>query len=289
MNVDKKIVALVILVLVSYTFLLKPQLTKRNKVMGELKTREQILTDCFSAKKKLPTESTVNKLSEGNNKLKKDYQSTARKIFHRTISEDTLPFEKEKWPLYFRKTLHVTTAELIAEAGKRNARIPSSLGFANNIPSEDDVIPLLNKLGLMREFILTALDSGVTEISGLKLLQEDSRPGRQVSKKSEEEQSLEKPGQGPKGKRHSGYTINVDTGFIKECPFVVKLSCDTEALFKLLYAFQRDYSFFLIQNIQVGKNENRLTVDLLLSALYEKKSIEEDIKPQRKKDSPPVL
>ena len=273
MKVDKKIIALVILILVSYTFLLKPQFAKRSRVREELKTKEQILIDCFSAEGKLPTEDGVNRLKERNDKLRKDYESMAKEMFHHAISEGALPFEKEKWPLYFRKTLHVTMAELVTEAQRRNARIPSSFGFANSIPSEEEVISLLNKLGLIREFILTALDSGVTEIAGLKLLQEDFTSGEKSSKKSGEEQSLEEAGQGSKKKKEAGNAIgiiDIGTSFIEECPFIVKLSCDTEALFKLLYTLQKDYNFYLIQNIQVKKNGEKLVVDLLLSALYEK-------------------
>ena len=289
MTVDKKTITLIILVLISYVFLLRPQFAKRNKVVEELRTKKRILTECFSTREKLPTEDAVIRFRESNDKLKKDYQSMAREVFHQTISENTLPFEKEKWPLYFRKTLYVTTAELIAEARKRKAKIPSSFGFASNIPSEEEVIPLLNKLGLIRGFILTALNSGVTEITGLRLMQEDSAQGKESPKKSEGEQPLEQAGRSVKGKgKTQGIksATNTDTGFIEEWTLIVKLSCDTKALFKLLHTFQKDYSFFLIKNIQVKRSEDRLIVDLLLSALYEKKALEKDTMLQKKKDHP---
>ena len=276
MKVDKKIIVLTALALISYTFLLKPQLTKRNMVMFPLRRKERVLRDCFSAREKLPTEDAVKKLKESNDKLKTDYGNMAGKVFHQSVTEDTLPFEKEKWPLYFRKTLYVTRAELIAEAGRRNARIPASFGFASNIPSEEEVLSLLNRLGLIREFVLIALNSGVSEITILKFLNEDSVPGRGVQGKSGQEQSLEQAGRGVKAGGRTmpaGYSTNMDTAFIREVPFIVKLSGDTEALFRLLYTLQKDYSFFLIKNIQVRKNRGNLTADLLLSALYEKVNI----------------
>ena len=291
MKIDKKIIILAVLALISYTFLLKPQFVKRNKVKRMLRRKQQILANCFSVKGNLPTKESVSNLKQRNDKLKREYESTAGKIFHKTVSEDTLPFEKEKWPLYFRKTLFVTTAELIDEARKRNAKIPSSFGFTGNVPSEEEVIPLLNKLGLIRKFVLTALDCGVTEIVGLKLLQEDSIPGKEFSKKPGVEQSLEKAGRISGRKKQTEdarYAAAINADFIEECPFVVKLSCNTKSLFRLLYAFQKDYDFFLVQNIQVRENENRLTVDLLLSALYEKKS-EVAESPKKKKRNIPVL
>ena len=291
MKTDKKIIVLALLALISYTFLLKPQFMKRNKVKRVLGRKQQILADCFSVKENLPTEEAVNNLKQRNDKLKREYESTAGKMFHKTVSEDTLPFEKEKWPLYFRRTLFVTTVEMAAEARKKNAKIPSSFGFTGNVPSEDEVIPLLNKLGLVREFVLTALDCGVTEIAGLKLLQEDSAAARDISNGPEGEQSLEKISRISERKKQTedaGYAAAINADFIEECQFVVKLSCDTESLFRLLYAFQKDYNFFLVQNIQVKRHENRLIVDLLLSALYEKKS-EIAESPKKKKRNIPVL
>lgn len=279
MKIDKKIAALIILVLISYTFLLRPQFAARNRIRAGLRRKEQVLEKCFSTEGILPTDAGVNKLRENLAKLERDFESEAGKIFHKPLREDVLPFEREKRPLYFRQTLAATSAELTAEAAKREARIPSSFGFSGNLPSEEEIMPLLNRLGLIRKFILAALDSGVNEITELRFIEnvqslQNPQTGRESARQNTGgEQALERTA----GERRNVHRPDAalqaaypDIDFVEEISFVVRLSCDTESLFRLLYVLQRDYSFYLIHNMQVMRNEDDLTVRIILSALYEK-------------------
>ncbi len=279
MKIDKKIIVFIILVLISYTFLLRPQFAARNRMRDELRRKERVLNECFSPEGVLPTDDGVNRLEKSLLKLESDYESEAERLFHKPLPEDVLPFGKEKRPLYFRQALSATMAELTAEAGKRGVGIPSSFGFAGNLPAEEEIMPLLNRLGLVRKFILTALQSGVSEIAELRFVEkaqlgQSSSPGiESTQKKSGDEQALETAGVGRRDNQRPGaasYVVGLDVDFVEEYPFIVRLTCDTESLFSLLYALQKDYSFYLIHNIQVRRNEDNLTVHLILSALYEK-------------------
>lgn len=291
LNINKGIIIFLVLLVLAYIFLFKPLKAKEQELEEHLKERESLLIESLSLEEGLPSEDAIMRLRQSQENKALEYRLLAKRVFQQPVSSLSLPQEPEKLPLYFRKSLYYCFTELSRKAQEKGGSLPPSLGFSSELPKTEEVNLLLNRLGVVRRFILIALDSDTRILAIKPLLNKESQNAVRSTQDEKKEQALEDAKEESKKTTTKSQTIALSAGyssFVQEHSFLVKLRCSAGTLFRLFSNIQKERQFFLIKNIQIRQDLQRqgsIVVDLQLSGLLEKEEVTEE-KEETKDESP---
>lgn len=226
----KKIVAIIgICIFCIYLILFNRLSLEKKRIDKEINDKIGKLNTYIESTRGLPLVDVTSILTDRKAELEGIYKDYIVHLGFRSEVPDI-----ERPGLYFKDQLHKVRKELEAESEKEGVTIPSSLGFDEKVPKDEDVPGLVARLEIAKVLVNKAIANKVNEFTSIEF-----------------------------------QPINNSGSFLfTEIPIKLRLTSKTEPLIKFLDGIQEYGRFFAIKSLKIESiADSKVSLEILVSGI----------------------